>query len=197
MAQHKIGTIEREERSEIQHFLKWEYVIIGVLALLLIIFLFIIMSLLRRIHTLKKQLSTSSPRTPSAISNNLYSACPTSPLEKSNNFKLHDPKSEDLQLYNSPTTNTENTNLQLFTSSSDISSTPQCCSDKHTDSSGCSDSSDSGHTSVYRQTPTHTPTHPTYHPTPHYQACQYRNLSTLQEDISSECASLMGRETPI
>ena len=192
MDQHKIGTIEREERSDSQHLINWEYVIIGVLACLLIIFFFIIISLFRRMHNLKKHVNFSPTHIPSEISDNLYSECPISLAEK-----IPQGKSDNLQVFTSTNISSERTDLQLFTSSSDISSTPQCCSDKHTDSSFCSDSSDSGHTSVYRQTPTHTPTHPTYHPTPHYQPYQYRNLSTLQEDAPSECCSLMGKETNI
>ena len=64
----------------------------------------------------------------------------------------------------------ENDSPQLYSSSSDISIPPQFCSEKHTDSSFCSDSSHSGgNTSVYRQTPTYTPTLPTYNPIPPYQ----------------------------
>ena len=88
------------------------------------------------------------------------------------------------------TARNENCNLQLVSSSSDISSHHQCCSDKHTDSSICSDSSDSGHTSVYRQAPTQIPTTT-------YQTYQYKNLTTLQEDAAIESCSLMGKETSI
>ena len=91
----------------------------------------------------------------------------------------------------------EKDNLQLFDSSSDISSALQCCTDKHTDSSFCSESSASGHTSVCRPTPTHSPTHPTYNPAPPFQQYQYKNLNSLQEEAASECCSLMGKETNI
>jgi len=187
MDHHKTAAIERKERSDSQHIISWEFTVICVLACLLLIFIFIIITLLSRIHILKRHIKSSSSHIPCALSENLYTACPVSQGEKTN-------KNNDDPYLNSPKSQKEKTNLHLFTSSSDISSTPPCCSDKHTDSSFCSDSSDSGHASLYRQTPTPTPTHPSYHPTQHFQ---YRNLAPLQEDAASECCSLMGKETPI
>ena len=183
---HKTVTIERKERSDSQHIFSWEYTVICTLACILIIFLFIIISLLRRIHVLKRNIIPSSTHIPCTISDHLYSACPASQGEK-----ILQKKGEHLLYLKSPNSQIEDTNLQLFSSSSDISSTPQCCSDKRTDSSFCSYSSDSGHNSVYKQSPTPTPINC---PTPHYQ---YRNLAPLQEDAASECCSLMGRETNI
>eukprot|EP00090_Calanus_glacialis_P012356 TRINITY_DN20883_c0_g2_i1.p1 TRINITY_DN20883_c0_g2~~TRINITY_DN20883_c0_g2_i1.p1 ORF type:complete len:188 (-),score=29.94 TRINITY_DN20883_c0_g2_i1:167-730(-) len=174
IAPQDINAVEREVRSETQDSIVWEHVIIMVLGCLLVIFFFIIISLLWRIHTLKIHSYSTSSQIPSIVSDNVYIKSPGE-----SNDKL------------------EKSNLQMFSSSSDISSPPQCCSDKCTDSSFYSDSPESSHTSVYRQTPSYIPTQPSYQPTPYYPPYQYANLTTLQEDDASECCSLMGKETNI
>jgi len=174
MELQKKVAIEREERSDRQYIVHWEYAVICTLAFLLLIFLFIIISLLMSIRILKTKLHSSSITIPSAMKNNIYSPCPTSQGEKN--------------------TQSEETNLHLFTSSSDISSTPHSCIDKHTESSFCSNSSESGHNSVYRQTPTPNPTHHFYHANQHFQPYLCSNCPT---DGNSECSSLMGKETNI
>ena len=160
-----------------EDFIAWDHVVIIVLGCLLAIFFFIIISLLWRIYTLKIQIYSTSSQMPSIISECLKESIDV--LLPSAHNKL------------------EKSNLQMFSSSSDISSPPQCFSDKNIDSSFCSDSSDSGHTSLYRKSPMDAPTHPTYQPTPIFQAYLYKNLTTLQEDAASECCSLLGKETKI
>jgi hypothetical protein len=131
-----IDAVEREERSERLVTIKWEYIVIIVLGFLLITFFLIIILLLWKIHTLKNAIQMTSDYVPSAITQNLYTE--------------HTVKMKDLsQPFVSVQTQIENPNLQLYDSSSDISSARQCCSDKHTDLSFCSESSDSGHTSVF------------------------------------------------
>jgi len=163
---NEVQIVEREERSDPKVFITWEYIVIIILGILNIFLVIIICYLTGRVQKLKSCNSTT--HLPSKISENLYIQCP----EKNQKTKVN--------------------NLQLFESSSDLSTPLQCCSDKHTDSSLCSDS-ESGHTSPTRQIPVLT----TYHTTTQYQPYLYHNLSTLQEDTASEACSLVGRETTI
>ena len=132
---------------------------------------FFIIALSKRIQKLKS--CTSSTHIPSALSANLYTQCPVYDKKDKDNSRLK--------------THPQVDNLQLFYSSSDLSTPMQCCSDKHTDSSQYSDS-DSGHTSPHRQTPIITTQYPPY---------LYHNMPALQEDTASELCSLVGRETTI
>merc|ERR1712106_249346 len=169
--------VQREERSDPVTVICWEYIVIFVLGCLLITFLLIILTLLWKIYVLKNTLKSAPNLIPTDISENLYSQTP--------NYK-----SDVIQPFITSKPEHEKANLQLFSSSSDMSSPYQCCSDIHTDSSFYSDSSDGNPTSVHRHTPTH-------NPTPHYQPYQYKNLNILQEEAASECCSLMGKETHI
>jgi len=171
-----IQDVDKSERSDPKQVYKWEYIVISVLGFVLFILLHIIINLTRRIQKLKT--STSSTHIPSAIAENLYTQCPVNDKKKENNptIKKH----------------RDDANLQLFDSSSDLSTPMQCCSEKHTDSSIISDS-DSDHASPLR----HTPIQTTYHNTSHFEPYTYHNMPTVQEDTASESCSLVGRETAI
>merc|ERR1712168_1669816 len=90
-------------------FFKWEHIVICILSFAIFILLIIIITLSRRVQTLKN--CPSSTHTPSELSKNLYAQCPVY-----ENKRYINPTSKADQ---------EVDNLQLFDSSSDLSTPMQ------------------------------------------------------------------------
>lgn len=169
--------VNKAKRSDRENVFTWEHIVIIILGFLLFLFLIVIIFLTKRIQRLKY--CSSSTHLASAFSENIYTQCPINEKEKERTSRL-----ENLGAKNpSP----EVDHLQLFDSSSDLSTQMQYCSDKHTDSSVISDS-ESDHISPHRQTPSINT---------NYQPYIYHNMPTVQEHAASESCSLMSRETNI
>jgi len=142
-----LKTIEKAERSESHLIMTWEYLVILVLSIVIVIAILIIMILVRKLKSLKDN-ARRSTLIPAKISENIF-------IDDSKNnlprelFHTNKKKEKDT--------------LQLYNSSSDLSTPPQYCSDQYTDSSFCSDSSDCGNTGHYRENSINTPS-PQYQP---------------------------------
>ena len=160
-----VQTLERVERSEAPLSIRWENITIVVLGIAIFICLLIIMILLRKINSLKNNIKKRTKLISTDDSKDIYNEKPKAEPEEQRRYSL---SAKPIQV--------------LYNSSSDLSTPPQCCGDKFTDSSFCSDSSECGNTSLLRQKNSY----PQYQPHTDYQNNKYICTSEISSLLRND-----------